>query len=191
MPEKKELELFAPTVTSIDVSVDKSLIGNAGVQVALPKDWIFANAEDAEKSTLAFSGTAHKANKVSTSKDGNLIYLNFDKIIDYGAALAAEKSEAILIDLITEHFPVKLMGRFVPMTKEQEEKWVSTFAKTVAKKTVSLVKSAVLDQSKSNNESSSPNNKPTDLVFVLDEIRTTETCLQIDEERNLAQCKQL
>ena len=212
LSDLKALENFMPAIAAITVEVDRSLIGDEDLLLGLPRKWILAN-EDNMESTLTLAGRSHTPKKIAASKDGARIFLHFEKVLNLKAALAIPQGQDVSFDLMTEHFPVQLRGRLVPMDEIEEKKWFSSAVDSaevimnttinrakvgmdtamegvsdfLEKKSQSLglnwIKNKVRQDQALN--SSYQDNSPTALVFVLDEIRTTDACFCLDAERKL------
>ena len=202
LPDHKALEAFVPAITAIGVSVDKSFVGNAGLLLCLPQKWILAS-DDNMKSTLALAERVHTPQKISASKDGAFVFLHFEKVLDVKAALAMPQGQGIRLNLVTEHFPIQIHGRLVPMDHKEENTWFSDATGSAKAAMSSAMKSAneffeeksqslglnVQGKSKADKaQTGSQGSSAKNLIFVLDEIRTTETCLRLDAEKKLKAC---
>jgi hypothetical protein len=219
------MEPFKPALEGIKVKVDKSIIGDADLQLRLPQKWIMANKDNSKPSlsladrlrstslakmpaalwsaakntvdvelpsTLTLAGQVHMPQKITASSDdGGWVYLYFEKVLDFDAVLAMPEGQEVCFDLRTEHFPIHLRGRLVPANAGEEGTWLDSVADSAkegiadaVKNTAGFLGKALPDawnKSKTDeDETDSRTEQPKNLVFVLDEVCTTETCLRLE-----------
>jgi hypothetical protein len=169
IPDQKLLESMLPEVQKITLKIDRSFYGNNDLRLSLPVRWVLLNNAVTNSKIYAYD-KYFTATNLKLTDDGKFIDLLFKDVLNKNKMLKFDTSLPVTIFLDTEYFPLKLLGRIIPIIQESSGTF-SSISATV--KDVVGVKS---------DESTKKNNA---FAFTLEQICADNACFAINNDKNL------
>jgi hypothetical protein len=188
VPEERLVQKFLPEILAIRLEVQTSLLGfgKADAALVIPKRWVLASDMWRSTSLRLGSKGAHNPVRLQTDKDRASIQLLFKDLFETKDIVNSAEPLLLEVDMPTEYFPLHLVGKFSLVPSDKPPGKLSSAKRSAAKGVSALTAKIGLGDDKAG-EKAGVELMP---IFVLNRIKTPDSCFDIDvETQKLSVCK--
>jgi tetratricopeptide (TPR) repeat protein len=177
MPELKMLQKMKDQITNIYVSFEEKPLKKDDLILTIPDKWILDDFDNF-KVTMALGGQEYHPKRLTLDKSKRLVSYYFEELIDKAALIKNNQTPEVKFILYHPSSPITVIGNILVISREKEKgMFKKGYEETLA----------LITQKK---EISTQSETEKVLGFKKREIRTENSCYQINEKNGFEECQQ-